>query len=386
MKKKIVILGATGSIGVSTIEVVKKHIELYEIITLVAFKNGEKLIKLAQENGIKNIILSDEDAGRNLKNIVPEDILFHYGSEAVIDCVQREEIDIVVNAIVGTAGYKPTKYSLKAGKRVALANKETLVAYGEIINDILLKTEGEIIPVDSEHSALFQLLEGRDRKEVKKLILTASGGALRDHLFPEEASLKEVLKHPTWEMGKKITVDSATLANKGLEVIEANRLFGFDAEQIEVLIHPTSVVHSLIELIDGSVLAQLGTPDMKMPIQYALSYPERILSSIDFIDLVRNSPLEFKSPDMNRFPCLKLAFLALETGNTMPCVFNASNEEAVKLFLKGSISFGLISRLIDYSMDKHNPVSADNEDNVEQADRWAREIVNKTAGENRWDS
>lgn len=386
MKKKIVILGATGSIGTSTIEVVKKHSDLYEISTLVAFKNGEKLIKIAQENGIKNIILSDEDAGRNLKNIVPEDILFHYGSEAVVDCVQREEIDIVVNSIVGTAGYKPTKYSLKAGKRVALANKETLVAYGEIINDILLETGGEIIPVDSEHSALFQLLEGINKKEVKKLILTASGGALRDHPSPEKASLEEVLKHPTWEMGKKITVDSATLANKGLEVIEANRLFGFDVKQIDVLIHPTSVVHSLIELIDGAVLAQLGTPDMKMPIQYALSYPERISSSIDFIDLVRNSPLEFKLPDMNKFPCLKFALLALETGNTMPCVFNASNEEAVKLFLEGVIPFGLISKLIEHSMEKHSPVSAGNEENVEQADRWAREFVKNTAGENRWDS
>ncbi|KQC12794.1 MAG: hypothetical protein APR63_10105 [Desulfuromonas sp. SDB] len=379
MKKKVVVLGATGSIGQSTLQVIEKFSSQFQILAITAHCQGDQLIELAEKYSVPEIILTDEQRGREFKHKIPPALKFSYGQSAVLEVVQRKEVNIVVNGIVGSAGYFPTKHSLLAGKRVALANKETMVAYGEIINEIIEKGSGEIIPVDSEHGAIWQLLRNRNPQEVENLILTASGGALRDHPHPHGASLEEVLKHPTWNMGKKITVDSATLANKGLEVIEASRLFKISWKKIKVLIHPTSIVHSMVELVDGSILAQLAEPDMKLPIQYSLSYPQRLPGTIPLLDLVTRGPLEFRHPDHKRFPALKLAYRALEQGGSYPCVYNAANEQAVEMFIQGKIGFMDISAIIEKTMDNHENGSGKDELFLQSADGWARNLAKEIA-------
>ncbi|MBN2364116.1 1-deoxy-D-xylulose-5-phosphate reductoisomerase [candidate division WOR-3 bacterium] len=371
---EVILLGATGSIGKSALEVVKKQTGKFRITAISANRNIDSLIKIATEFRVPKVIVTDENAPgiEKLKELSGVEILT--GIEAAAEICATDSAGIVLNAVVGSAGYLPTKKALVSGKTVALANKETLVAFGDVINKILERGTGRIIPVDSEHSAVFQLIEGRKKDEIASVILTASGGSLRNHPDPENASVEDVLKHPTWNMGAKITVDSATLANKGLEVIEAARLFGMKPERIKVIVHPTSIVHSLVELTDGSILAQLAVPDMKLPIQYALNYPDRQDRFIKSLPLHKVSPLEFFEPEKEKFPCLSHAYEALEAGGTMPAVFNAGNEEAVGLFLKKKIKFGRISKLIREVMDNHITGPA-TEDAVFKADEWARRYV-----------
>lgn len=377
MKIKIGILGATGSIGKSAVDVISKESDKFEISFLTANTNIEALIKIAKDNNIKDIILADDKNYSEYKKNIPKDINFKVGFKEIVERCSCNDTDIIINAIVGAAGFKPTKAALLTGKRVALANKETMVSYGEIINKLCKEFKGEIIPVDSEHSAIFQLLENKKENEIKNLIITASGGSLRNHPNPGKASLKQVLKHPTWNMGKKITVDSASLANKGLEVIEASRLFNLKVDKIQVVIHPTSIVHSLVEFIDGSIFAQLAEPDMRLPIQYAINYPKRQKKVIQELDLIKASPLNFYKPDFIKFPALKLAYNACKEGGTMPAVFNAANEVAASLFINNNIEFAKIPEYIEKIMDRHKISSGLVEENVDRADYWARESTIK---------
>ncbi|MBN1149969.1 1-deoxy-D-xylulose-5-phosphate reductoisomerase [candidate division WOR-3 bacterium] len=376
----LIVLGATGSIGRQTLEIVEKYPEKYRLAAISANRNIKALAFIARKFKVPKIIITDDTSPgveilRELKGVK-----IFMGPDAASEVCKQDDAEMVLNAIVGSAGFLPTKNALLSGKTVALANKETLVAFGEVINEILSKGKGRIIPVDSEHSAVFQLLEGREKSEIESVILTASGGSLRDKSDPSNASIEEVLRHPTWNMGAKITVDSASLVNKGLEVIEASRLFGLEPDRIKVVIHPSSVVHSLVELKDGSLLAQIATPDMKLPIQYALNLLKREDRIIRKIKLHEVSPLEFYEPDYKRFPALSYAYEALKQGGTMPAVFNASNEEAVNLFLKGKINFGRITEIIREAMNSHE-TQEPCEELIFQAEKWARSKVHELTGE-----
>ncbi|MBN1620447.1 1-deoxy-D-xylulose-5-phosphate reductoisomerase [candidate division WOR-3 bacterium] len=371
---EVILLGATGSIGTSALEVVKKQPDKFRITAISANRNIDSLLKIALEFRVPKVIVTDKNAPGIEKLKELDDAEIFTGIEAAADICATDSAGIVLNAVVGSAGYLPTKRALLSGKTVALANKETMVSYGEVINQILAAGKGRIIPVDSEHSAVFQLLENKKKEELEKIILTASGGPLRNHRDPANATVEEVLRHPTWNMGSKITVDSASLANKGLEVIEAARLFNVDSSKIDVIVHPSSVIHSFVELKDGSIVAQLAHPDMKLPIQYALNYPRRQNRQIKRLSLRDVSPLEFFDPDKEKFPLLSYAYEALDTGGTMPAVFNAVNEEAVSLFLGKKIKFGEINTLVRRTMDLHKAVSAE-ENAILEADKWARKQI-----------
>lgn len=373
--KSVIILGSTGSIGTQALEVCRRN--GYRVTALAAGSNVELIEKQAREFKPLIVALFDQNKANELKiKLADTDIKVYSGVEGV--CAAAEcEGDIVLNAIVGIAGLKPTISAIKQKKTIALANKETLVTGGEIVNKLAQENGVKILPVDSEHSAIFQSLQGSPEKSLRKILLTCSGGPFfgksRDELLSVTA--KDALKHPNWDMGAKITIDSATLMNKGLEVIEAVHLFGVSADDIEVLVHRQSILHSAVELSDGAVIAQLGTPDMRLPIQYALTYPERSDFAFEHLNLFETGSLTFEKPDMDTFRCLPLCIEAIKKGGICPTAVNGANEEAVRLFLEGKIKFLQIADLVEKALLTANNIKDFNLDDIFAADKEARELI-----------
>ncbi len=352
-KKQIAILGSTGSIGTQALQVIEEHPDLYEAYAITANNQVELLAEQARKFMPAAVVIANESKYAQLKELLADlPIQVYAGADAICDIVQAEPVDMVLASMVGYAGLRPTINAIKAGKEIALANKETLVVAGELINNLISQYHTPLFPVDSEHSAIFQCLEADNRLE--KVILTASGGPFRTFTREqlEHVTKEQALKHPNWDMGAKITIDSATMMNKGFEVIEAKWLFGLRPEQIEVVVHPQSVIHSMVQFQDGAVKAQLGVPDMRLPIQYAFSYPKRLQSSFDRLDFSQMTALTFEQPDTNRFRCLALAYEALNTGGNMACIVNAANEVVVSAFLHDRISFLQMSEIIEQTMSK----------------------------------
>ncbi len=378
--KSISILGSTGSIGCNTLKTVE-HLKDFRVVALGAGKNVEKLaeqvikfqpelVACENEECAEELLRKIQDSKFKIQNL-PKILV---GEEGLIAVATHEKAETVVSATVGAVGFVPTLRALEAGKRVALANKETLVMAGELMTKAARDNNAEILPVDSEHNALHQCLRGESSSEVKRLILTASGGPFRTKSREEieNATREEALNHPNWKMGDKITIDSATLMNKGLEVIEAHWLFGFGAEDISVIVHPQSVIHSMIEMVDGSVIAQLGVTDMKHAIQYALTFPTRQAGCLEPLDFRKFSTLTFEEPDLEKFPCLALAYKALKVGGTMPAVLNAANEIAVQAFLDNKIRLSDIPRIIEAVINEHEAQAASSLEAVLKADDFAR--------------
>ncbi len=380
--KNIVILGSTGSIGTSALEVIR-GLNSFRVLGLSGNKNVDLIIEQIREFKPKYVSIGCKEGLEKLQKEFPETI-FYFGDEGLKKLGALEETDILLTAVSGAIGIEATLEAIKKEKRIALANKETMVAAGDLINKMLKEYKAEIIPVDSEHSALFQSLLGGKNEEVKKLILTASGGPFRNRSLEElkEVKVEDALKHPNWSMGSKITIDSATLVNKGLEVIEAHQLFGIAYDDIEVLVHPQSIIHSMVEFCDNSIIAQLGVPDMKLPIQYAFTYPERVCNCvIEGLDFIKKaSTLTFEEVQNDKFMGIDLAFRAGKAGGTMPCVFNAANEVAVELFLGRKIEFLDIYKAIESAMDNHKILAGDNFENIRLADKEARDFVYKNFG------
>lgn len=384
--KAISLLGSTGSIGTQTLDIVAHHPDQFRIVALAAGRNIELLAQQIRQFRPGLVAIADPDSLPELReaiaDVAPQPTLL-VGQEGVIEVARCSEADVVVTGIVGCAGLLPTIAAIKAGKDIALANKETLIAGGPVVLPLLQQYGVKLLPADSEHSAIFQCLQGVPNGGLRRILLTASGGAFRD--FPVEqlahVTVADALKHPNWSMGRKITIDSATLMNKGLEVIEAHYLFGADYDQIDIVIHPQSIIHSLIELQDTSVLAQLGWPDMRLPLLYALSYPERIYTDWKVLDLVKCGDLTFREPDHQKYPCMKLAYAAGRAGGCMPAVLNAANEQAVALFLDEQIHFLDIPRLIEQTCDRYQSQnrSTPTLDDILAADQWARQEVLSTS-------
>ncbi|MBL8189820.1 MAG: 1-deoxy-D-xylulose-5-phosphate reductoisomerase [Acidobacteria bacterium] len=380
--KQVAILGSTGSIGCNTLRVIEAFKTEFGVAALGAGSQVELLAEQVEQFRPRVVSVSDDASADKLRyelkarNVVALPEIFT-GIEGLSEVATVEGAEIVIGAVVGALGLVPTYRALELGRRVALANKETLVVAGELMTKTAERSGAELLPVDSEHNALHQCLRGETRHELKRLILTASGGPFRNASKQEieQATPAQALNHPTWRMGAKITIDSATLMNKGLEVIEAHWLFQCSADEIDIIVHPQSVVHSMIELIDGSIIAQLGVTDMRHAIQYALTYPERRNSLLPQLDLASLSKLEFFPPDPEKFPCLKLAYRALRAGGTMPAVLNAANEVAVAAFLNEKIKFGDIPRLIQSACDAHELRPAADLETVLNADQWARNWV-----------
>lgn len=374
--KKITVLGSTGSIGVSALDVVEKNPRRFRVVALAAGKNIKLLQKQIEKFRPLKVSVTDDQSASELRNLLPPKIRtkIFTSAEGLQEVASFSGSDIVVSAISGAAGLLPTLAAINAGKDIALANKETMVMAGDIVTKKAKEKKINILPVDSEHSAIFQCLQGQEHKNINKIILTASGGPFFKYKTNElkKVTVGQALKHPNWKMGKKITVDSASMMNKGLEVIEAKWLFALEMDKIEILIHPQSVVHSMVELIDGSVLAQLGIPDMRTPIAYALTYPERMENDLQHLDLIKTNNLEFHKPDIKKFPCLRLAYEAGICGGTMPAVLNAANEIAVGAFLGEKIKFVDLPVIIDKVLGKHNPVIKPSLEDILQADNWAR--------------
>ena len=375
--RRLALFGATGSIGQQTLDVIERC-GGFKVVLLSAGSRAEELVEQALVYRPERVTLSDDGGYDLLKDeLTGTGIRIDVGKEAAAEAAAEVEYDICLNGLVGVAGLLPSYHSLLRGIDLALANKESLVLAGEILNHVAQQTGANILPVDSEHSAIMQCLQGEDINKVARLILTASGGPFRDESidFIRSATPEQALEHPTWKMGPKITIDSATLMNKGLEVIEAYHLFGVPPDKIEVRIHPVSIVHSLVEFVDGSFKAQMGTPDMRHPIQYALNYPERQPFHPIHDDPVDWPALEFFKVDEEKYPCLKLAFSALESGGTAPAVLNGADEAAVKRFLAGEIRFGEISFLIEGALKAHLNTPAQDINEVLTADSWARKYV-----------
>ena len=375
-KKKIAILGSTGSIGTQALQVIEEHPDLYEAYALTANNQVELLAEQARKFKPAVVVIANEAKYLQLKEMLSDlPIQVYAGSDALCDVVQATSIDVVLASMVGYAGLRPTINAIKAGKEIALANKETLVVAGELITELAAQYYTPILPVDSEHSAIFQCLESDNPLE--KVILTASGGPFRTFSMEQlrHVTKEQALKHPNWDMGAKITIDSATMMNKGFEVIEAKWLFGVRPEQIEVVVHPQSVIHSMVQFEDGAVKAQLGVPDMRLPIQYAFSYPKRIASSFDRLDFTKMTTLTFEQPDTEKFRCLALAYEALNQGGNMACIVNAANEIAVSAFLKEKISFIEISKLIEQTMNKVSFIKNPTYDDYVDTDTEARKIA-----------
>ena len=378
--RSLTILGSTGSIGLSTLDVVRQHPEKFSVSCLAAGQDVTALAEQIKEFMPDAVSVKDAASAKKLEALLKDykpEIL--YGVEGASTIAAADGSDMVVSAIVGAAGLVPTVNAIKAGKHIALANKETLVVAGQLVSDLVKKHNVRLLPVDSEHSAIFQSLEGHRTEDVERIILTASGGPFRNTAAEElkNVRLEQALKHPQWSMGAKITIDSATMMNKGLEVIEAHWLFNMPAEKIGVVVHPQSIIHSMVEYIDGCVIAQLGSPDMRAPIAYALSYPERCESGIQKLDLIKIGTLTFEEPDMIRFPALSLAFDALKAGRTYPAVLNAANEIAVAAFLDKKIGFTDIAATVEKTMQAHQAYTPVELDEYLQADRWARETAQK---------
>ena len=371
------ILGSTGSIGCSTLDVIE-HLGDRRVVAMSAGRNVERFAGQISRFRPELVSVENEEAAeqllRELKSLdcpAPE---LELGEQGLVAVATHEQAETVVSATVGAVGFVPTLRAIEAGKRVALANKETLVMAGELMTTAAARSGAEILPVDSEHNAIHQCLRGEDRSEVRRLILTASGGPFRDKTRAEieNATRDEALNHPNWKMGDKITIDSATLMNKGLEVIEARWLFGFEGDQIAVVVHPQSIVHSMVEMVDGSIMAQLGVTDMRHAIQYALTYPHRKRNCMPPLDLTTLNRLEFREPDLERFPCLALAYEALQAGGTMPAVLNAANETAVKAFLDGEIRLSDIARINSSAIGAHVPREASDLETILAVDRQTR--------------
>jgi len=383
MLKNLAILGSTGSIGVSTLEIVAANPERYRVVSLSAGSNLGRLeeqIRTFKPELVAVVAPEDADHLRTVFGPGGPEILS--GVEGLIACATHSDATMVVSAIVGAAGLVPTIAAVEAGKDIALANKETLVVAGPLVMQAVARRGVRLLPVDSEHSAIFQSIEGHRPADVKRLILTASGGPFRERTIAElaQVSCQDALAHPNWSMGRKISIDSATMMNKGLEVIEAHWLFDLPAERIDVHIHPQSIVHSMVEYVDGSVMAQMGIPDMKTPIAYALSHPERLPLDLPSLDLCSLGTLSFSRPDFERFACLGLAYAALREGGTAPAVLNAANEIAVEAFLNGTIGFLDIPAIIRTVMDGHRAESLDNIEHALRADRRGREEARRLIG------
>ncbi len=380
MKKKIAILGSTGSIGIQTLDVIRKNKELFTAEILIAGQNSNLLIKQAKTFKPKIVVINDESkylyVKKHLKN---QKTKVFAGKKEVINVVKNKSIDTVVSAVVGYSGLEPTISAIKAGKNIALANKETLVVAGELINNLIKKYKVKMYPIDSEHSAIYQCILGEEKNKYEKIILTASGGPFRGFKLSqlEKVTPHEALNHPKWKMGKKISIDSATLMNKGLEVIEAKWLFDIDPSNIEVVIHPEAIVHSMVQFIDGSIKAQLGVPDMKIPIQFALTSPYRIESNFPRLSLNKKLSLNFEKPDLNTFKNLKLAFQAIKEGGNKPCILNAANEVVVDSFLKKEIKFLEMSNVIEECLNKIEYIANLNFKDYVEIDRKTRILTKK---------
>lgn len=372
--KNIAVLGSTGSIGTQTLDVVAKNPDMFRIIAVAANTNDRLLEEQIEKFKPEYAVLVNPSAAKRLKDRYIGCTKILSGKEGLLQAATLENVDTVVTSMVGFAGLEPTIAAIHAKKNIALANKETLVVAGEIVMNLAKEKGISILPVDSEHSAIFQCLQGENKHNLNKIIITASGGPFRGRTRAELAkvTVAECLKHPNWAMGKKITIDSATLANKGLEVIEAKWLYGLTYEQIETIVHPQSIIHSMIEFNDGAVIAQLGMPDMRVPIQYALTYPNRVKADFPKIDFKTLKDLTFEEPDMNTFVALKLAYKAGQIGGTMPCVFNGANEIAVNAFLSGKISFLQIYDIIHDAMEYHKVILEPNLKNLYDTDAWVR--------------
>lgn len=379
--KKIAILGSTGSIGTSALKVIETNPDKYSVSALTAGNNIELLFEQISRFRPKVVAVSDESQAKNLRDRLSgkyeTEVLF--GIEGFIQIASLSDADTVVSAMSGAAGLVPTYEAIKSGKEIALANKETMVMAGSIIMNMAEKSGVSILPIDSEHSAVFQSLQGHKKEDVRRVILTASGGPFRNMAADKLESITPAmaLKHPNWDMGRKISIDSATLMNKGLEVIEAKWLFDMNIEQIEILIHPESIVHSMVEYVDGSIIAQLGIPDMITPISYALSYPQHIETSLPSLRLEDVGKLTFHKPDKKRFRCLSLAIDAIKAGGTMPAVMNGANEIAVEAFLDEKIGFLNIPHIIEKTMNAHKNAPIGNLEDVLEADLWARATAKK---------
>jgi len=373
--KSIAIIGCTGSIGTQTLDCVRNL--GIKVSSLSANSNIDLLEQQINEFSPEIVSVGTEALAIELKKRIGKKCEVFFGNEGNITAATVPSAELVVTSIVGVAGLLPTIEAIKKGKNIALANKETMVAAGAIVMKLAKENNVQIIPVDSEHSAIFQCLRSGNKAELEKILLTASGGPFRGYTKEQlkDVTLAQALKHPNWSMGSKVTIDSATLMNKGLEVIEARWIFDVDVNKIEVVVHPQSVIHSMVEYVDGSVIAQLGSPDMRLPIQYAITYPERAKAEFSKLDFFKLSSLTFEKPDMETFRCLKLAFEALKAGGTMPAVMNAANETAVNLLLKGKIQFHQISDIVEDIMLKHNVNISPSIDDIIDVDMWARKKI-----------
>ena len=380
--KKISILGSTGSIGTQTLDIIHQYHEQFKVIGLTTHSNIELLFTQIKQFRPEIVAVANKGKVQSLRDMISTldySPIIIDGKKGIIEVACYGDTEIIVTGIVGCAGLLPTIEAIKAGKDIALANKETLIAGGPVVLPLIKKYGVKLLPADSEHSAIFQCLQGINDKDLRRIILTASGGAFRDVPTKklQSVTVEDALKHPNWSMGKKITIDSATLMNKGLEVIEAHFLFNVDYQNIDIVIHPQSIIHSLIELQDTSVLAQLGWPDMRLPLLYALSWPERISTNWKQLDLAKISNLTFQEPDYDKYPCISLAYAAGNTGGAMPAVLNAANEQVVTSFLNKEIAFLDIPRIIEKTCDLFIPNNSSQPtlDDILEADRWARETA-----------
>ncbi len=377
-RKGIAVLGSTGSIGVNTLSVIASHPDQFAVLALAAHSNVDKLEEQVRRFRPQLAALFDEEKARHLRDRLGDlAIEVDSGLDGLCRAAVYPGVHLVMSAVVGSIGLWPTLRAVQAGLDVALANKESLVMAGELIIRPDRQDWGRVIPVDSEHNAIFQVLQDQQRSALRRILLTASGGPFRNWSLEDmqSASIVEALKHPNWKMGPKITVDSATMMNKGLELIEAHRLFDVPVENLQIVVHPESIVHSMVEFHDGSVLAQLGIPDMRVPISYALAYPQRLPNALPSLDLFSVQALHFHPPDHERFPCLRLAIESARRGGTMPAVLNAANEVAVQAFLEGSINFLAIPKVIETTMARHTAIPLDDISVALEADRWAREYA-----------
>jgi len=383
--KKLSILGSTGSIGLNSLKVVELNPEKYKVVALAAGRNIDRLMQQIEKFHPKAVATLEEERAEKLRELFgdtgPE---VYAGAAGFVRLATMDVVDTVISAMTGAAGLVPTYAAIEAGKDIALANKETLVMAGPLVMGLAKKKGVSIIPIDSEHSAVLQSLQGHPREDLTRVILTASGGPFKEWTLEEmkDATPEQALKHPNWDMGRKISIDSATLMNKGLEIIEAKWLFDLNRDQISILIHPQSIVHSMVEYRDGSIIAQMGIPDMIMPISYALSFPRHINTTLPQLNLDEIGALSFEKPDLRRFECLALAQRALEMGDSMPAVMNGANEIAVESFLKGQIGFLQIPALIKRTMEAHQPFSMDRIEKVVEADGWARDKARTLLAEN----
>ena len=379
MKKKISILGSTGSVGVNTLKVINNISKEFDIVYLTGNTNSDLMIKQCIEFNPKSVVMINEEASEAVKKgLSGYDINVLSGRESLLSISRDKEIDLVLNALVGYPGMEPTLEAVKAGVNVALSNKESLVVAGDLITTEMKKTGANIFPVDSEHSAIWQCMVGESLLDIEKIILTGSGGPFRTRPINTFVDIKvsEALNHPNWEMGKKITIDSATMMNKGLEVIEAYWLFNIDVNMIDIVVHPQSIIHSMVEFKDSSIKAQMGVPDMKVPIQYALTYPNHISAPWERLDFKLIGDLSFEAPDFDRFPCIKLAYMSLDRMGSTPAILNMANDYSVYKFLNSEIKFTEIPKIIEAAMKHHQWVEKPDLDYIRELDNWTKDFVN----------